>query len=162
MKSTFFRAFGIACFLIGMILFFVDGINSPEKSNEKELENVQKKLDEANQQIKKLEAELKEKTATKATENEKSKEQPKENTTKEDEKVQNQVVKGTLYIYQGLSIYDVASKLKEMGIIENSVEMELYLAQPEYAKYLQLGQFELDSTMSTKEIADIITGKKKN
>ncbi len=38
--------------------------------------------------------------------------------------------------------------------------MELYLAKPEYAKYIQIGQFELNSSMTIEEIAKIITGKK--
>ena len=38
--------------------------------------------------------------------------------------------------------------------------MELFLAKPEYAKYIQIGQFDLNSSMTIEEIANIITGKK--
>ncbi|MED3762914.1 hypothetical protein [Ureibacillus terrenus] len=46
-----------------------------------------------------------------------------------------------------------------MGIIQNAVEMELFLAQPEYARSIQIGQYEVNSSMSVDEIANLITGK---
>lgn len=163
MKRTFFRAFGIACFLIGMFLFFIDKFQLPidftttkkNSSEEKQIENLKKQLNQANKHIEQLELQLNKQEEKKTSKEEQTKTQQQPN-----DKTEN-IVKGTLYIYSGLSIQDVAKKLKEMGIINNSVEMELFLAQPEYAKSLQIGQFDLDSSMSTEEIANIITGKNK-
>lgn len=165
MKRTFFRAFGIACFLIGMLIFFIDRYDFPislsnsentTKNQQDEVDKLKKQLKDANKQIEKLQKQLKDDEkkdeASKTTDD-------TTDTAKDSE--QDTVVKGTLYIYSGLSIFDVAKKLKEMGIIENSVEMELFLAQPEYSRSLQIGQYELDSSMSIEEIANIITGKEK-
>lgn len=159
MKRSFFRAFGIACFLIGALLYVVDRYDLPisitaseNKTDQKEVEKLKKQLEDANKLIKELESKLEEK-------NEKDKETTEAETSK-DETKEDEIVKGTLYIYSGLSIQDVAKKLKEMGIVKNSVEMELFLAQPEYSRSLQIGQYELNSSMSVEEIANIITGKK--
>jgi len=46
-----------------------------------------------------------------------------------------------------------------MGIIKNAVEMELFLAQPEYARSIQIGQYQVNSSMSIEEIANLITRK---
>lgn len=157
MKRTFFRAFGIACFLIGMSLFFIERYNLPiqihdsenTKEQQKEINKLKTQLDEANKQIKEYQTQLKVKT------NKTAKGSNNSNVKEKDD-----VIKGTLYIYSGLSLFDIAKKLKEMGIIDNSVEMELYLAQPEYSRNIQIGKYELDSTMSIEDIANIITNKK--
>lgn len=161
MKRTFFRAFGIACFLIGMSLFLIDRYNLPIHINasenstkhQNEIDQLKKQLDEANKQIKEYQAQLKNHPKTSKTE---------KNTNHSNGEGKKDVVKGTLYIYPGLSLFDIAKKLKEMGIIDNSVEMELYLAQPEYSRNIQIGKYELDSTMSVEDIANIITGKNEN
>jgi len=54
----------------------------------------------------------------------------------------------------------VAQKLEDGGIITNSVEMELLLANPKYARSLQIGSYEVNSSMTLEEIANLITGKK--
>ncbi|UZM98338.1 hypothetical protein OL548_27075 [Lysinibacillus sp. MHQ-1] len=51
-------------------------------------------------------------------------------------------------------------KLEDGGIISNSVEMELLLANAKYARSLQIGSYEVNSSMSLEEIAKLITGKK--
>lgn len=159
MKRTFFRAFGIACFLIGALLYVVDRYDLPitiatsDQTDQKEAEKLKNQLEDANKLIEELQSKLEDK-------NENEKETTEVETSTEETKEDDEVVKGTLYIYSGLSIQDVAKKLKEMGIVKNSVEMELFLAQPEYSRSLQIGQYELDSSMSIEEIANIITGKK--
>ena len=40
-----------------------------------------------------------------------------------------------------------------------AVEMELFLAQPEYARSIQIGQYQVNSSMSIEEIANLITRK---
>ncbi|MEL3961655.1 endolytic transglycosylase MltG [Lysinibacillus endophyticus] len=167
MKRSSVRAFGVACFLIGAILTIANQYNIPIITSKEE--NVQ----QYKEQIAELELQLK-----KANEKLEQTEQTKQNseavqskeTTQETQEVESsqentipdksdKIVSGTLYIYSGLTSAEVAQKLKDLGVIKNSVEMELFLAQPEYAKSIQKGQFELDSSMSVEEIANIITGK---
>ena len=66
----------------------------------------------------------------------------------------------SLQIYSGITPYSVAQKLEDGGIITNSVEMELLLANPKYARSLQIGSYEVNSAMTLEEIANLITGKK--
>ncbi|MBD8026067.1 endolytic transglycosylase MltG [Ureibacillus sp. Re31] len=159
MKRSSLRSFGIACFIIGMVMVIANQFNLPflsskDSSNEEQYKDqitqLEHQLEEAKEQITLLEQ--KEQTAPQKIETTDDK-------TKSEEEVPEEVISGTLYIYSGLTVAEVAQKLKEMGIIHNSVELELFLAQPEYAKSIQKGQFELNSSMSIEEIANIITGK---
>ncbi|MBM7607107.1 TolA-binding protein [Lysinibacillus composti] len=163
MKRSSLRAFGIACFIIGLLYALSEQWNIPFISQEKntnsikyeeQIAQLEQKLIEANKQITQLKEQStkKENLQTSAPFTEKDHEIEGSTSTK------NGVVYGTLYIYSGLKPADVAQKLKDMGIVSNSVQMELFLAQPEYAKTIQKGQFELNSTMTVEEIAKIITG----
>lgn len=164
MKKSSLRAFGIACFLIGALITVSDKVKIPLITSDKaenvnqykeKISQLEKQLEEANNQISSLEQ---------------NKIQP-ENTNEEittevqsqaeatDQDANSSVVTDTLYVYSGLTPADVAQKLKDLGIINNSVEMELFLAQPEYATSIQKGQFKLNSSMTIEEIANIITGK---
>lgn len=160
MKRSSLRSFGIACFIIGMVMVIANQFNLPflsskDSSNEEQYKDqitqLEHQLEEAKEQITLLEQ--KEQTAPQKIETTDDK------TTSEEEVPEEEVISGTLYIYSGLTVAEVAQKLKDMGIIHNSVELELFLAQPEYAKSIQKGQFELNSSMSIEEIANIITGK---
>jgi len=168
MKKSSLRAFGISCFLIGLVITFSETLNIPlltsSETNAKEqyttkISQLEKQLKEANEQISKLEKN-EQPSEELVTEETPSNEETKATEEKVPEPSStNQEVTDTLYIYSGLTPAQVAQKLKDMEIIKNSVEMELFLAQPEYATTIQKGQFELSSSMTTEEIANIITGK---
>lgn len=160
MKKSSLRAFGIACFLIGAIYTSIDTFHlsipfittsnniETDKQYEETISKLETKLAEAKKQI----TALKEENSVVAIQQEESKTVTSKATNPE-------LISGTLYIYSGLTPAEVATKLKEMGIVKNSVEIELFLAQPEYAKSIQKGQFEVNSSMTVEEIANIITGK---
>ena len=117
-----------------------------------------KKLDQANKEI----ALLKEQAKQPSKETNQKTDTPK-TTTKENQKSADAPAKDTtmsLQIYSGITPYIVAQKLEDGGIIDNSVEMELLLANPKYARSLQIGSYEVNSSMSLEEIAKLITGKK--
>jgi len=165
MKKSSLRAFGIACFVIGLVITFSERFNLPiASSNEtgheeqytSKIAQLEQQLKDANEQLAQIE-QSEQPTNEEATEDAK----PAEEKTTEVEKTAAGIVTETLYIYGGLKPAEVAQKLKDLGIIKNSVEMELFLAQPEYATTLQKGQFKLNSSMSIEEIANIITGKSK-
>ncbi|MFJ7953442.1 hypothetical protein ACIQZG_18210 [Lysinibacillus sp. NPDC096418] len=165
MNNSSIRAFGIAIFLVGAILALADrfelniGLSTVASSSDKEITQLQKKLDAANQEIAslKLEKSVPESApADKAPIDEKAdvQEQTKETAKSADTKTM------TLQIYSGVTPYIVAQKLEDGGIISNSVEMELLLANAKYSRSLQIGAYEVNSSMSNEEIAKLITGKK--
>ena len=170
MKKSALRAFGIACFVIGLLITISDKFNLPialsNESNQEEqykskITQLEKQLKDANEQLaqtKQTEQPINEEAADNKLPEEKSTEVEK---TAAEPKAEEEIATETLYIYEGLKPAEVAQKLKDLGVIKNSVEMELFLAQPEYATYLQKGQFKLNSSMSIEEIANIITGKSK-
>ncbi|SOC21149.1 hypothetical protein SAMN05880501_112134 [Ureibacillus xyleni] len=169
MKRSSVRAFGIACFLIGAILTITNQYNIPFISSKedniqqykKQIAELEVQLEQANEklrqakQTKQNSETVQTKETTADTKNEAKEPQQESPTTEKSD----EIITETLYIYSGLTSAEVAQKLKDLGIINNSVEMELFLAQPEYAKSIQKGQFKLNSTMTVEEIANIITGK---
>ena len=159
MNKSAIRAFGIAIFLVGALLalssrFDVNiGLPTKEAGNQQQVEQLQDKLNKANQEIASLKEQLKPVHTTEETSTTNSDEQAVEETN-------GNVTTMTLQLYSGITPYIVAQKLEDGGIITNSVEMELLLANAKYARSLQIGSYEVNSSMSLEEIAKLITGKK--
>ncbi|KGA81123.1 MULTISPECIES: hypothetical protein [Lysinibacillus] len=157
MNKSSIRSFGVAIFLVGAILALASrfdvNIGLPEKdsSNQQQVEELQNKLNQANQEIAALKKQVHTTEETTATNS--SEPSVKEDTNADDTTM-------TLQIYSGITPYIVAQKLEDGGIISNSVEMELLLANAKYARSLQIGSYEVNSSMSLEEIAKLITGKK--
>lgn len=164
MTKSSIRAFGMAIFLVGAILALADrfdvniGLATVTSSTDKEVAALQTKLDVANKEI----ASLKEQLQKKATA------QP-ESVAKEQKDNSPDVVEQTpelgeaktmtLQVYSGITPYVVAQKLEEGDIIQNSVELELLLANPKYSRSLQIGLYEVNSSMTNEDIAKLITAK---
>lgn len=172
-KSTI-RAFGIALFLVGALLSIADrldlniGLPTVSSSNDKDVEELQKKLEQATKEIATLKANSAKETGNETGNENKQQENATDtsaedkrtdSTPKADKNADNEVTM-TLQIYSGITPYIVAQKLEDGGIITNSVEMELLLANAKYARSLQIGSYEVNSSMSLEEIAKLITGKK--
>ncbi|TKI68846.1 hypothetical protein FC756_10085 [Lysinibacillus mangiferihumi] len=166
MNKSAIRAFGIALFLVGALLSLADrldlniGLPTVASSNDKDVEELQKKLEQATKEIATLKA-----NSTKETGNENKQQENTTDTSTEDKRIDStpnadNEVTMTLQIYSGITPYIVAQKLEDGGIITNSVEMELLLANAKYARSLQIGSYEVNSSMSLEEIAKLITGKK--
>jgi len=159
MNKSAIRAFGIAIFLVGALLALANrfdvniGLPIKEFSNHQQVEELQNKLNKANQENASLKEQLKQVNTTEKTSTTDSSEQAVEQTDTE-------VTSMSLQIYSGITPYSVAQKLEDGGIITNSVEMELLLANPKYARSLQIGSYEVHSSMTLEEIANLITGKK--
>ncbi|TKI50187.1 hypothetical protein [Lysinibacillus tabacifolii] len=170
MNKSAIRAFGIALFLVGALLSIADrldlniGLPTVASSNDTDVEELQKKLEQATKEIATLKA-----NSTKETGNENKQQENATDTSAEDKRTDStpkadknadNEVTMTLQIYSGITPYIVAQKLEDGGIITNSVEMELLLANAKYARSLQIGSYEVNSSMSLEEIAKLITGKK--
>lgn len=169
------RAFGVGIFLVGAAWTGYDEYFAPAESEQ--IERLQKELATSEKQVAKLQQQLSQPDKAQASTNEEAeattdkkqeaevekqkKETTKENTTSSKSKdASAEVVKGTVYIYEGVSLYDIGKQVEDLGVIENGRELELYLYKPEYARFIQKGQFELSSSMTIEQMAKILTGKK--
>lgn len=159
MNKSAIRAFGIAIFLVGALLALASrydvniGLPMKDSSNLQQVEELQMKLDKANKEIASLKEQLKPVHTTEETSSSDASEQSADKTNTDETMM-------TLQIYSGITPYIVAQKLEDGGIITNSVEMELLLANAKYARSLQIGSYEVNSSMTLEEIAKLITGKK--
>lgn len=167
MSRASIRAFGIACFLIGASMLLINKFGDVESETfnkteyEQKITQLEQQLKKANEQISLLEQTKELNNTNKETSTNSQVESSKsEKELVETKPSSNDIVEATLHIYSGLTAYDIGKKLEDLGIVKNGLEMELYLAKPEYAKTIQIGQFDLNSSMSIEEIANIITGKK--
>ena len=70
-----------------------------------------------------------------------------------------EVVTGTIYIYESVTLYDIGRQAEDLKIVDNGRQLELFLAKPEYSRSIQKGVFELHSDMTLEEMAKILTGK---
>ena len=167
MNKSAIRAFGIALFLVGALLAVADrfelniGLPTVASSNDKDVKELQEKLAQATKEI----ASLKVQSTSETVKDLKQENDDVTNATTEEEPIDrtpdsDSDVTMTLQIYSGITPYIVAQKLEDGGIIANSVEMELLLANAKYARSLQIGSYEVNSSMTLEEIAKLITGKK--
>lgn len=72
----------------------------------------------------------------------------------------SEIVTGTIYIYEFVSLYDIGKQAEDLNIIKNGRDLELFLAKPQYSRSIQKGVFELRSDMTLEKMAEILTGKK--
>lgn len=178
MKRSSLRGFGIACVLIGIIYsgvdkFFPKTESVPDETvaqYEEKIAQLEAELKDAKEQLSTFEQAPPPSDETEENEDstiDSSTESISNEITSNDEAVdelvdEEEIIEGTLYIYSGLTPYHVAKKLEDMGIINNYIEMELFLAQPQYSRSIQKGQFKVNSSMTVEEIANLITGKTKS
>lgn len=153
------RAFGIGLFFAGMCFALLNQFDVlPTDDNsaayKKEIKELKQQLallqDEAVQEQTEEVAETTKKQATEVTDTEKS--APTTPTS--------DVQTATIFIYEGMSLYEIGQQIEGEGIVLNGREVELYLARPEYARSIQKGSFDLHSNMTIEEIAKMLTGKK--
>lgn len=159
------RGIGIGLFLAGATFTMIQQFDQPlsqEKASayKKEIKELKQQLAEAKEQLTNL------KLSTSIAEDgqgntENTEEQPVTKPKDSSEQLpEENIVYGTILIYEGVSLYDIGKQAEDAGIIENGRELELYLSKPEYARSLQIGQFELHSAMTLEQMAKILTGKK--
>lgn len=62
-----------------------------------------------------------------------------------------------LKIETGTSSKDVADELEKAGIVENAEVFNDFLTNNQFAKNIQIGEYEIDETMTQEQIAELIT-----
>lgn len=164
MKS-FLRTFGIALFLVGALLTVGKQWKIPLLSNEAVadtkrqdafIQELEQQLNVANAQVAELQQAI---AKTEQAKQENVTEEPAEDEEATSE-IDEDVVSGIVYIYEGVSIYDIGKQVEDLGILANGRELELFLSKPEYSRSIQKGQFELHSAMTLEQMARTLTGKK--
>ena len=167
MKKTL-RGIGIGLFLAGATFTVIQQFDEPisqEKAStyKKEIKDLEQQLAEAKEPLTNLETSAPITDTIEAkqenTNNTKEQQATKQIDNTEHSSEENGVY-GTILIYEGVTAYDIGKQAEDAGIIENGRELELYLSKPEYARSLQIGQFELHSDMTLEQMAKILTGKK--
>ena len=167
MKKTL-RGIGIGIFLVGATFTVIQQFDEPisqEKAStyKNQIKDLEQQLAEAKEQLTNTEtaapiaatAEAEQKNTDNTEE-----QQATEQIDKAEQSSEENGVYGTILVYEGVTAYDIGKQAEDAGIIENGRELELYLSKPEYARSLQIGQFELHSTMTLEQMAKTLTGKK--
>lgn len=172
------KFFGIGLFCAGLLFSIGERVNIPYiesaedvtsdkkvQEAQKESKSLKKTIDELQTEINDLKSQLEEAKNTSTTKNQASDNNSKTDTntatdTTETESQSEEVVTGTIYVYETVSLYDIGRQAEDLKIVENGRELELFLSKPEYARSVQKGQFELRSDMTIEEMANILTGKK--
>ncbi|TFB23801.1 hypothetical protein E3U55_03025 [Filobacillus milosensis] len=120
------------------------------------------------QQLENEIAQIKEEQSKKEDEDNKEKSETEQNTEENNESnagTQNDEEKETednnksftLNIQSGMTSIDIANELETAQIIDNADEFNNYLEQNNYSRQIQLGEYQLNNSMSFNEIADVIT-----
>lgn len=176
-RGTTIRGLGIGLFLAGAIYAGsaqFGAVTPSDNANTADVAALEKEIKSLQEQLARQNAEQPVKETTKPKETVKEEKEPpkaepapkpkaeepkKEKPEKlnEDIKQTEHLIKTTLQVYPGASAYDIAKRLEDEGIIKNSVELELLLANEKYARSIQVGSFDINSDMSLEDIADTIT-----
>lgn len=159
MKQAF-KYLGIGIFLTAFI-FTINNHYFELSTNEKEIiKPYQEKIEELQSKINDLQQSI-DKANEKLNKAQTENQQPAENKENNNEDSNGAEVKtGTIYVYENISLYDIGKQAEDLGIVKNGRELELYLSKPEYARTVQIGQFDLSSDMTLEQMAKILTGQK--
>ena len=150
------RNIGIGLFIAGAAfqieeLVEKESISSTVTTTDDAYKQAQQELTEVKKQLAELQLDL---NAAQQVQTVAPKESAKTETTEEPVPT---VTSTTLSIEVGMTSSEISAKLEDAGIILNKVDMDNYLSDQELAGRVQVGNYELDSSMSIKQIAEIIT-----
>ena len=143
MSKQSVRGFGIAIFLVGALIYSMNSLNIPlpgvdaDAAAKKEIEELQQQLTTAQQQLEEAKSAKKE--------------------ASDEEEKGEEVIETTISVFRGNTAYDISRKLQDEGIIDNALQFELFLANGEYSRRIQIGEFTVSSDMTEEELAEALT-----
>lgn len=141
---------GVGCLTAGAVLSFTSGTISSEG---KDSVNQDKAIAELNQELATVKAALAD--AQKAT---KVDDKTAVSTQKSDESENKEsVIKMILTLSSGDTSKDASDSLEKSGIIKSATEFEGYLTKNGLSGKMQIGQHEVDSSMSFADLAKELT-----
>ncbi|MFD1203906.1 endolytic transglycosylase MltG [Sporosarcina contaminans] len=155
MIRDLFRAVGIGCIISGGILYVADTSSSSNPTESSD--SYKEQLQAAEAELAKVKKELATAQISSAADSVDTK-NSKTETQNNDVVSSDPIMKTILTIERGSNSSDVASKLERAGLIENAREFEQYLREQHLSGRIQIGEYEIDSTMDMKKIASLITG----
>lgn len=154
--SSIIRGLGIGLFTAGIIFTFVSIPNSSDVSNtapngfelikSEELKSLQAELSTSKEQLAQIQLDLEAMS--------------KENTDEQIEEVDEPSsvqVKTVLIIRKGMTSTDISSILEQTNIIKNRKDFDQYLEDKKLSEGIQIGTYEINSSMTIVEIANLIT-----
>lgn len=154
MLRDLLRTIGAACIIAGTVLYFVgtsDG-NAKDDVNKDELHEeisiLQKTLNRTEEELANLQ--LVTSAAGKPANED-------ETTNVEEASDTPSLVKTLLRIEPGANSSNISYELERSGIIEHANEFDDYLTTNKLSGKIQIGEYDLDSSMSINKIAKIIT-----
>lgn len=150
MKKASIRSLGIGLFIAGTVfqiqhLTQADTITSKHTINEDAYEKSQTELKLVKQQLARLQLDLKNAQNEHVT------------PEKKDENANNLVTKSFLVILPGMNSEQISATLVRAGVIESNKEFQDYMQSNSLTGLIQIGEYELNSSMTIEEIATIIT-----
>lgn len=143
MSKQSVRGFGIAIFFVGALIYSMNSLNiplpgvDPDAAAKKEIEELQQQLTTAQQQLEEAKSAKKE--------------------ASDEEEKGEEVIETTISVFRGNTAYDISRKLQDEGIIDNALQFELFLANGEYSRRIQIGEFTVSSDMTEEELAKALT-----
>lgn len=151
MLRDFLHTIGTACIIAGTALYFLGPStdiaidNGDSGEHDIEMENLQVKLKRTEEELAKLQM------ATSAAE------EPPKDVEKDPPPT---FVQTLLLIEAGTTSSSISYKLEQAGIIDNAATFEDYITKIDLYSQIKIGEYQLDSSMSHKDIVKIITNKK--
>lgn len=151
------RNIGIGLFLAGASfqieeLVEKESISSTATTTDEAYKQAQQELTEVKKQLAELQLDL---NAAQQVQTVAPKEETAETETTEEQAPT--AASMTLSIEVGMTSSEISEKLADAGIILNKVDMDNYLSDQGLAGRVQVGNYELNSSMSIKQIAETIT-----
>ncbi|QTD41689.1 endolytic transglycosylase MltG [Sporosarcina sp. Te-1] len=151
MLRDIFRSVGIGCLLAGGILYFVGPASEghPKTADDSRVKQLEEELEAV-----KKELAIAQRTSSVDTNKVNQTEKPQKEKATSSE---GQIVKTILTIETGAVSTKISSRLERAGIIDSAKEFDQYLQTNGLSGRIQVGDYEVDSSMDLKTIAAIIT-----
>lgn len=159
MVKDLFRIVGAACILTGIFLYFSfqteadSELSQKNNSLSEELTALQLKLQKTEEELAHLQTLRAE---AERPESNRVSEEPIDNQSKATED-ENQVKQKLLLIEAGTTSKNVSNELEKVGVIADADLLNKYLKDNQLEKSIQIGEYEIDASMSIETIAKLIT-----
>lgn len=148
------RTVGVACIISGIILYFTNGNPYGNSLDNDENSKLREKIETLETALQRTEEELANLQMTTSVVDQSV---DADETDSSQESTSDPIIKTLLRIEPGTNSSNVSSELERTGIISNSTEFENYLKTNDLSGKIQIGEYELDSSMNINEIARMIT-----
>jgi len=157
MNPSIIRGLGIGLFIAGVLFTFLPTSNPTLENTPKgyeiiessKLTKLEEELSTSKEQLAQIQLDL---------ENMSNAETDRENESEDESTVESPSITNTvLEIRKGMNSIDVSLTLEETGILKDRKDLDQYLEDNKLSERIQIGTYELDSTMTIAEIADLIT-----